>query len=156
MTISNRRDFWAGILFVLLGVFFIYFAQEHELGRASRMGPAYFPTLLGILLAACGLIVSLIAFFKKPADPETDDGSVGPFHWRVLILILGSIVVFGLMLGTFGLMLSLAAMIVIAGLAARDFRLKETVAIIVVLDLLAWIIFVYGVGMYVPVWPVFI
>lgn len=157
MAIGNRKDFWSGILFALLGVFFIYFAQEHELGVASRMGPAYFPTVLGILLAAVGAVVALIGYFKKAAVLETgeDTGKVQPFHWNVLLLILGSILVFGLALNTFGLMLSLAAMILIAGLASSEFRFKETLAIICVLDLLAWLIFVYGVGMLVPVWPVF-
>ena len=158
MSIGNRKDFWSGILFAVLGVFFIYFAQEHELGQASRMGPAYFPTLLGALLAAMGLIVSLIAYFKKARVSETgqDEGTVAPFHWNVVFLILGSILAFGLLLTTFGLMLSLAAMIVISGLASREFRFKETLALIVVLDLLAWVIFVYGVGMLMPVWPAFI
>lgn len=153
MVVGNRKDFWSGILFALLGVFFIVFAQEHELGQASRMGPAYFPTVLGILLAAIGLIVALLGYFRKA--PITETGEIMPFRWNVLFLILGSILVFGLALNTFGLMLSLAAMILIAGLASPDFRFKETLAIILVMDLLAWLIFVYGVGMLVPVWPDF-
>ena len=121
------------------------------------MGPAYFPTVLGILLAAIGLIVALLGYFRKAPITETgeDTGEIMPFRWNVLFLILGSILVFGLALNTFGLMLSLAAMILIAGLASPDFRFKETLAIILVMDLLSWLIFVYGVGMLVPVWPVF-
>lgn len=157
MALGNRKDFWSGILFTLLGVFFICFAQEHPLGQASRMGPAYFPTVLGIILAALGVIIALIGYFKTA--PKTEDGrdagEIEPFHWNIVFLILGSILVFGLCLNTFGLMLSLAAMILIAGLASKEFRFKETLAIIVVLDVLAWVIFVYGVGMLVPVWPVF-
>lgn len=158
MSIGNRKDFWSGILFALLGVFFIYFVQEHELGQASRMGPAYFPTLLGILLAASGCIVALIAFFKKAAVSETgeDTGEIQKFHWDILCLILGSILVFGLLLNTLGLIFSLAAMILISGLASREFRFKETLAIIVVLNVIACLVFVYGVGMLIPVWPVFI
>lgn len=157
MSLGNRKDFWSGILFALLGVFFIYFAQEHELGQASRMGPAYFPTVLGILLAIIGLFVALIGYFKKASVSQNgeDPGEIQPFRWNVVILILGSILVFGLLLNTFGLMLSLAAMILISGLASSEFRFKETLAIIVVLDALSWLIFVYGVGMLVPVWPVF-
>ena len=158
MSIGNRKDFWSGILFALLGVFFIYFAQEHELGQASRMGPAYFPTLLGILLTASGCIVALIAFFKKAAVSETgeDTGEIQKFHWDILCLILGSILAFGLLLNTLGLVFSLAAMILISGLASREFRFKETLAIIVVLNVIACLVFVYGVGMLIPVWPVFI
>ena len=119
MVVGNRKDFWSGILFALLGVFFIVFR-------------------------------------KAPVTENGENtGEIMPFRWNVLFLILGSILVFGLALNTFGLMLSLAAMILIAGLASPDFRFKETLAIILVLDLLAWLIFVYGVGMLVPVWPVF-
>ena len=112
---------------------------------------------MGILLAAIGLIVALLGYFRKAPITGTgeDTGEIMPFRWNVLFLILGSILVFGLALNTFGLMLSLAAMILIAGLASPDFRFKETLAIILVMDLLAWLIFVYGVGMLVPVWPVF-
>lgn len=103
MVVGNRKDFWSGILFALLGVFFIVFAQEHELGQASRMGPAYFPTVLGILLAAIGLIVALLGYFRKAPITETgeDTGEIMPFRWNVLFLILGSILVFGLALNTF-------------------------------------------------------
>lgn len=157
MSIGNRKDFWSGILFALLGVFFIYFAQEHELGRASRMGPAYFPTLLGILLAAAGCIVAIIAYCRKAPVSETgeDSGKIQKFHWDVLLLILGAILVFGLLLNTLGLMLSLAVMILISGLASHEFHFKETLAIILVLDVIAYVVFVYGIGMLVPVWPVF-
>ena len=71
MVVGNRKDFWSGILFALLGVFFIVFAQEHELGQASRMGPAYFPTVLGILLAAIGLIVALGLIMGAVNNPKS-------------------------------------------------------------------------------------
>ena len=157
MVVGNHKDFWSGILFALLGVFFILFAHAPDLAHASPLRPPSSPTVLGILLAAIGLIVALLGYFRKAPITETgeDTGEIMPFRWNVLFLILGSILVFGLALNTFGLMLSLAAMILIAGLASPDFRFKETLAIILVMDLLAWLIFVYGVGMLVPVWPVF-
>ncbi len=154
MSISNRKDFWSGILFAALGIFFIVFAQEQPLGSASRMGPAYFPSVLGIIMAAVGTVVAVIAFFKKPEN--LDDAHIERFHWDVLLLILGAVFVFSLMLTHCGLMLSLAAMILIAGFADQEFKIKETIAIIVILDALSYITFVYGVGMLVPVWPDFI
>ena len=55
MKVKNAKDFWAGIMFAALGVFFIVFAQENEMGSAAHMGPAFFPTLLGGLLSVIGL-----------------------------------------------------------------------------------------------------
>lgn len=153
MTIRNRKDFWSGILFAAIGVFFIVFAQEHPLGSAARMGPAYFPTLLGSVLCALGALVALIGYFK-PA-PAGVDTRIEPFNWRILGLILGAVLVFSLLLEYLGLMLSLAAMIAIAAVADRTSRVKETVAMIVVLDLIAYVAFVYAIGMNVAVWPVF-
>ena len=74
----------------------------------------------------------------------------------ILFLILGSVVLFSLLLTTFGLMISLAAMIVVATLASKHLYWKETLIMIVVLDALAYAIFVVGIGLFVPVWPSFL
>lgn len=154
MSIRHAKDFWSGVLFVLLGIFFIYFAQEHEIGSASRMGPAYFPTLLGAALGILGAVIALRGLLKVPEDP--DEGRLEKFHFFILFLILGSVVLFSLLLTTFGLMISLAAMIVVATLASKHLYWKETLIMIVVLDALAYAIFVVGIGLFVPVWPSFL
>jgi uncharacterized membrane protein len=153
MAIRNSKDFWSGILFAACGLFFIVFAQEHPMGSAARMGPAYFPTLLGGLLVLLGSIIALIGFFKQP--PMGDSGRIEPFQWKLLGLILGSVVIFSVILEFLGLMISTAVMIGIAALADRTSRLKETIAMIVILDAIVYVAFVYGIGMLVPVWPAF-
>lgn len=150
MSIRNAKDFWAGIMFAFLGVFFIVFAQENEMGTAARMGPAYFPTLLGGILVLLGLYIALLGLLIQPVN---NDGKVDKFHWDILGWILGAVFVFTLLLQPLGLMLSLAVMIVISLLAERKLFFKETLALIVVLDFIAWAAFVYGIGMIVPVWP---
>lgn len=153
MSVANTKDFWAGIVFILTGAFFIYFAQEHEMGTAARMGAAYFPTLLGGALSFLGAIVAIRGMLVRPIDPE--EAKIEPFNWRVIVLILGSVFIFSVLLAFCGLMVSLAAMIVVAALADKSSRVKETLILIVVMDILAYVIFVYGIGMLVPVWPTF-
>lgn len=153
MSVAHPKDFWSGVVFVLTGAFFIYFAQEHAMGTAARMGPAYFPTLLGGALSVLGAIVALRGLLVRAVDPE--EAKVEPYQWRVIVLILGSVFVFSMLLAYCGLMISLAAMIVVAALADKTSRVKETIVLIVVLDVLAYVIFVYGIGMLVPVWPTF-
>lgn len=153
MKVKNAKDFWAGIMFAVLGVFFIVFAQENEMGSSAHMGPAFFPTLLGGLLSAIGLYIALLGLMFRPT---LSDGKIEAFHWDILGWILGSVFVFTLLLKPLGLMVSLAVMIVLSLLAERKLYLKETVALIVVLDFIAWAAFVYGIGMIVPVWPSFL
>ncbi|HBN73994.1 MAG TPA: tricarboxylate transporter [Sutterella sp.] len=153
MRIRNAKDFWAGIMFAALGAFFIVFAQENDMGSAAHMGPAFFPTLLGALLAVIGLYIAVLGPLFQPT---LSDGRVEPFHWDILSWILGSVFVFTLLLKPLGLMVSLAVMIVLSLLAERKLHLKETIALIVVLDFIAWAAFVYGIGMIVPVWPSFL
>lgn len=156
MSLRNAKDFWAGILFAVTGVLAIVTVQEHSLGSAARMGPAYFPTLLGGLLTVLGVILSLRGLFSREALVEPDGGRVEPFHWKIFFLVLGSVLAFSLLLASCGLMIAIAAMVMISALADKNFRLKETLIVIVVLDVIAWVIFVYGVGMLIPVWPAFL
>lgn len=123
------------------------------MGTAARMGPAYFPTLLGSLLALLGTVIALIGFFKHPDGGES--GKVEPFQWKLLGLILGSVVLFSLVLEYLGLMISTALMIAVASLADRTSRPKETIAMIVILNAVVYVAFVYCIGMLVPVWPAF-
>ena len=81
MSLRNAKDFWAGILFAVTGVLAIVTVQEHSLGSAARMGPAYFPTLLGGILTVLGVILSLRGLFSREALVEPD-GASNPFTGR--------------------------------------------------------------------------
>ena len=152
MIIKNQRDFWAGILFAAFGIFFIIAAQENELGTAARMGPAYFPTLLGACLTLLGLVCSMKGLlFGSP-----DGGRINRFSWRILGLILGSIALFCALLNVTGFIIALAVMITICSAASGEFRTKEVAALIVVLAAACWTIFVYLLGMVIPVIPPFL
>ena len=95
-------------------------------------------------------------FARQTLEVRPDGGRVEPFHWKIFFLVLGSVLVFSLLLASCGLMIAIAAMVMISALADKNFRLKETLIVIVVLDVIAWVIFVYGVGMLIPVWPAFL
>lgn len=102
------------------------------------------------------MILSLRGLFSREALVEPDGGRVEPFHWKIFFLVLGSVLAFSLLLASCGLMIAIAAMVMISALADKNFRLKETLIVIVVLDVIAWVIFVYCVGMLIPVWPAFL
>src|SRR2546428_12771801 len=69
MKITNGKDFWAGLMFIAFGLAFMIVAQNYAMGNAVRMGPAYFPTVLGGILAVLGAVVLLRAFVSKIEHP---------------------------------------------------------------------------------------
>ncbi|MDC8787278.1 tripartite tricarboxylate transporter TctB family protein [Roseateles koreensis] len=149
MKIKSQRDFWSGLLFVLVGVAFAWGAMHYKFGGAAQPGPAYFPFFLGVLLALLG---GLILF--KALSIESDGGDpIGAIAWRPLLLIVAALVFFGLALPTLGLMLTLPAMVLMLGLASAEFRWKETVLYSLILTLASWLLFVWGLKLSIPVWP---
>ncbi len=144
--IRNERDFYSGLIFVLFGLAALFFAHGYSLGSALRMGPGYFPTALGTLLAGLGFIVvgrSLVLEGSK----------ITGIAARPLILILVAVVAFGLLLEPLGLVAATIVLIAIGCLASPEFRWRDMVTLGLVLPVLALGLFVYGLGLPLKVWP---
>jgi hypothetical protein len=91
MKITNGKDFWAGLMFVAFGLAFMWKAQDYAMGTSVRMGPAYFPTMLGGLLAILGAVVLFRAFVTKIENPLR----VFPFKlWRLVVGLSLGVVAF--------------------------------------------------------------
>ena len=146
--IKSPKDFWAGLMFVAFGLFFMVGARNYRLGSAARMGPAYFPMMLGGVLAVIGGIVffrSLVAKGEK----------VAAIPLRLLFLITLSLLGFGYLLQPIGLVLALAFLIVLSAWAGHEFRLREVLLLSVVLIILSVGVFAKGLGLPFPLWPKF-
>ena len=94
MQIKNGKDFLAGAMFIVLGLAFLLVAQKnYQMGTAVRMGPAYFPSVLGGLLALLGVIVLVRSFASHISHPL----KLFPFRPKVLVafLVVGGIAFFG-------------------------------------------------------------
>ena len=83
MKIVNGKDFWAGFMFIAFGAAFMIISRNYPMGSALRMGPAYFPTVLGGLMAILGAIVFVRSFVSKI---ET---SLKIIEFRPVLLIAG-------------------------------------------------------------------
>ena len=114
-SIRHPKDFWAGVLFVAIGLASIVYGARYTLGVAARMGPGYFPRILGILLIALGAILALRAL-RVPGAP------LPLFHWRPIVIVLGSVVLFGAIVQKVGVALATVILIVTASAASREFR----------------------------------
>jgi hypothetical protein len=145
-SIHNPKDFWSGALFVALGIATIVFGSKYTLGTAARMGPGYFPRILGILLIVLGGILAVRA--TRTVGPR-----IPPFRWRPTLIVLGSVVLFGAIVRPVGVALSTVILIVTASAASHEFRPRESLVAGVLLAALAVGVFVVGLQLQLPIWP---
>lgn len=148
MTIRNHRDFWAGIMFLAFGLLFIGLSQQYTVGSAAKMGPGYFPTVLGAVMATLGAIVAVGGLSGKAALLRVE-----AFGWRPLALLLVAVLLFGFSLLRLGMVVSLVLLIGLSSVASHEFRLRDTIIATVVLIGIAWAVFVWGLELQFPVWP---
>ena len=132
LRIRSQSDFWCGLLFLAVGVAVMLLAQQYRVGTAARMGPGFFPTLLGGLLAFLGLILAIPALLV--------DGERFPtLPLRPLVMVLVSIAVFGLALETLGFAAAVVMLVVVGGLADPESQADRVRgARAVPRDLLSW------------------
>jgi hypothetical protein len=149
MKIKSERDFWSGLMFLAVGIGFAWGAMNYSFGSSARPGPAYFPFGLGVLLAVLGALVLF-----KALTIETEDGDkVGRFPWRPLLVILGSVAMFGVLLPRLGMIITLPLLVVVASLASDEFTWKAAIINAAVLTVMSWVIFVKGLSLTIPVFP---
>ena len=146
MHIRAPKDFWAGLIFVAIGAGFIALATQYRYGDMHRMGPAMFPTLVGALLALLGAVVAVRGLVLS-GEP------VPRFHLRPLAVSLLAIVLFGVTLQWLGLVTAVAVLVLVGACAARQVRPLESVALAVALVLFSVAVFVWLLGLPLPLWP---
>jgi len=149
MKIKSPKDFWAGLMFIGVGAFFTIWALTHyQMGTAVRMGPAYFPVLLGGLLAFLGLLVLIEAFaMEGPKVPR--------FSFRPLILISVACVIYGYVMKPLGLVLATLLLVFVSALGGHEFKWKEVAILFLVLIVFSILVFVKGLTLPFPVCPAF-
>jgi hypothetical protein len=151
MRIRNQRDFWSGIMFLVLGVLFVIFSQAYQLGTPARMGPGFFPTMLGVLMALLGVAIAWRATARSSGKGDLE--SVG---WREIFLVLVAVGVFAAALPYLGMVVSVTLLIAISAIASHEFSWKETAISIVVLLVMSELVFVRGLELQFPVFPKFL
>jgi Tripartite tricarboxylate transporter TctB family len=147
--IKAPKDFWAGLMFIGVGAFFMIWALTHyQMGTAVRMGPAYFPAVLGGLLAFLGVLVLLESFaMQGPPVPV--------FKFRPLVLISVACVIYGYVMKPFGLILATLLLVFISALGGHEFKWKEVTILYIVLIVFSLLVFVKGLTLPFPICPAF-
>lgn len=150
MKIHNPYDFSSGLALMLTGAGFALGSMQYPFGRSAQPGPGYFPLLLSLLLLLLGSVIfvkSVIVPYKAPDD-------LGPIAWRPLIVVMAAIGLFGFLLPRAGLVITFPTVVLVTGMASRDFRWRSSLAYAGMLTALAWLIFVVLLRLPLPVWPV--
>ena len=165
MKIKSQQDWWAGLMFIGFGLFFIVFALGtpefidriagikliggYQMGSSVRMGPAYFPAVLGGLLVFLGLLVLL--------DSIAEEGPEGAkFHFRPLLFVMVSSLAFAYLLKPLGMVLASVALIFVSAFGGHEFKWKEVTILSVVLVIFSVLVFVKGLTLPFPICPSFI
>ena len=144
--VRSPKDLVAGLLFIATGIAAIAIATKYTLGTAARMGPGYFPRILGILMIVLGAILALRSL--RVSGPPLPG-----WKWRPVLVTLGSVVMFGLIVNHAGLVVSTILLIVVASAASHEFRPREAVISGIVLSALAVGVFVIGLKLQIGIWP---
>jgi hypothetical protein len=151
MKIKNQKDFWAGIMFIAVGLFFVGFGTQYTMGTAAVMGPGYFPRALAVIVIMIGVVISAGSLSAKAIAEKVE-----PFNYPPLLLILGSVVSFGLLLKLLGLIISLLILITVSSYASHEFSWKATLINAAVLIVMCLMMFIWALGLRFPIWPSFI
>lgn len=146
MRVKSQKDFASGLLFLAFGAIFAVLAPSYNLGTTSRMGAGFFPLILGIVLAVIGVAI----VFQSFAGSED---RIEKLNWRALICLLGAIALFGVLLRPLGLVLSLIVLVLLGGLANRDFKWREGIPLALFLAVLCATLFVFALKLQLPLWP---
>ncbi|QWE08346.1 tripartite tricarboxylate transporter TctB family protein [Polynucleobacter ibericus] len=151
MKIRNQRDFGAGIMYMVIGLFFAIMATNYPMGTAAKMGPGYFPFYLGILMFFLGVLVAVKAFGAKAAIE-----SIPKFNWRIMAQITGAVVLYGLLLPRMGFLIAIVVLVFVAASASKEFTWKGTAINAAFLVTFTYSVFVLGLKLQFPLFPVFL
>lgn len=160
MNIKSQKDFFSGLMFMGVGIAFAWGATTYTVGQGARMGPGYFPLMLGILLAVLGAVV----LFKSLVIEVEGGDKVGKFAWRPLCYIVAANLVFGILLGglpsiklpAMGLIAAIYALTIISSMADGKFHTRDILILATVLAAGSYVIFILLLKLQLVVWPTFI
>jgi hypothetical protein len=158
--IKSQKDFYSGLLYTVVGAAFAYGATSYNIGTGARMGPGYFPLLLGSILAIIG---GIILFKSLVVETPTGD-RVGSWAWKPLSFIIAGNLLFGVLLGglpsikfpAMGLIVAIYGTTLVVSMAGDKFKLKEVLVLATVLSVLSYLAFIVLLKLQFPVWPSFI
>jgi hypothetical protein len=142
--IRHPKDFWTGIIFLTIGMAAIIIGLDYQMGSAGRMGPAYFPSVLGGLLTLIGAI-GVIRSLLRPGE------AIGKFYIKEILLVLVAVLLFGLLMRGAGLVPAVLVLVLMSAYASPKFTWGPSLLLAIGLAVFAVVVFVKLLGLPMPI-----
>ena len=142
--ILSPKDFWAGVLYIAIGLSAIVIGMGYALGTALRMGPAYFPTVLGALLTLIGSI-SLVRSFLQPGE------RIGVLAFKPMIIITVAVLLFGFLVRGAGLVVVIPMLVISTAFGSIHFRWRASILLAIGMTVFCLLVFSKGLGVSLPI-----
>lgn len=160
MNIKSQKDFLSGLMFMGIGVAFAWGATTYNVGSGARMGPGYFPLMLGVLMAILGAVIT----FKALVVETVGGDKMGSWAYKPLVFIILANLIFGVLLAglpsiklpAMGMIVAIYALTFIASMAEAGWKVKNTFILATILAVGSYLAFVVLLKLQFPVWPAFI
>jgi hypothetical protein len=142
--IRNPKEFWSGVMFTIFGLAAVIIGRDYTMGSAGRMGPGYFPSILGTLLALMGLVAIVRSFLSKGEAIEK-------FAVKETFFVLFGVLLFGLLLRGLGLPVAIGALVMVSAYASAKFEWKSSLLLAIGGAIFCTVVFVLGLGVPMPI-----
>jgi hypothetical protein len=160
VNIKSQKDFVSGLMFMGIGLAFAWGATKYSLGTGARMGPGYFPLMLGVMMAILGAVITFNSLVVKREGGD----KIGKWAFQPLVFIIGANLIFGICLGglpsiklpAMGMIFGIYVLTFVASMASDGWKFKTTLILATSLAVISYVAFVKILNLQVPVWPAFI
>ena len=142
--IRDPKDFWSGVMFLVFGLSAVVIGQDYEMGSAGRMGPGYFPVVLGGMLSLIGLVSVIRSFFHQGEG-------LGRFALKEAFLVLFAVFLFGLLVRQAGVIIAIVLMVMISSWASMKFRWSSALLLAIGATVFCVGVFVWALGVPLPI-----
>jgi len=146
----KNKDLLAGLMFIVIGIIFWVGASNYQIGTAARMGPGWFPSVLGGLMTFLGILIAGVGL-KNQATWAASEG-IG-WTWTPVVILTVAVVLFGFALPTLGMVVAIVLLTFISGVAAHDRHYSSLAMITVIMCLFCAAVFVWGLKLQMKLFP---
>jgi len=141
--LHQNKDFLSGLMFIVVGAVAMFMSRDYPFGSALRMGPGYFPSVLGGIMVAFGLWIGVQGVIKPNKVTRT-------WSVRALIVLPAAAWIFGVSMEHLGFVPAMLILCMTSAFSSPEFKFVEQLILAVCLTFGAVALFIWGLGLPYP------